>query len=277
MWGRASSERSSVRLGERRRTRRRVWFIVFAILLLLLLSATIYGLNQREVRIAHVNIIGGDSAFSLLALSTMVGDYMWLIPRDSILFFPEDRIRREILADHSDIAAVSISRSSLTSISIKIDTRTPIARWCGLVPTAGVEEYCYLFDANGFVFALAKAETETINSFSLYAPLAGDTLEPLMATLAQANQLPAVFDFARQLSTLGSPVIKVVIRDGEVDDYLTNGTRITYLLGNEQNAFTALVSAGESLRLSQGNIDYVDLRFDGKVYLKKKQAESSRQ
>ncbi len=270
MWGRASSERGSERLADRRRNRRRVWLIAFFILLLLLLSTTIYGLNQSEVRIAHVNIIGGDNTFSGLALSAMIGNYMGLIPRDSILFFPEDRIRRDILASNSDIAAVSISRSSLTSISIKIDTRTPIARWCGLVPTTGVDEYCYIFDANGFIFAPAKSDIQTINSFSLYSPLVDDTLEPLRATLSYTDKLPAVFDFARQLSTLGSAVDKIVVHDGEVDDYLSSGTRVTYILGNEQNAFTALVSASESLDLSQGNIDYVDLRFDGKVYVKKK-------
>ncbi|MDO8566972.1 MAG: hypothetical protein Q7R58_02365, partial [bacterium] len=62
----------------------------------------------------------------------------------------------------------------------------------------------------------------------------------------------------------------IVIHDGEVDNNLASGTRITYVLGREQDAFTALVSARENFNLADGSVDYVDLRFDGKVYLKKK-------
>ena len=53
---------------------------------------------------------------------------------------------------------------------------------------------------------------------------------------------------------------------------MTSGTRITYVLGDEQNAFAALSSAQSDFNLSDGSVDYVDLRFDGKMYLKKNAA-----
>lgn len=272
MLGRTSSvERGSERLAERRRTRRHRGLFVFLLLLLLLLSATIYGIRQSAVRISHVEVFGADSSLSSYATNAMRGSYFGIIPRDSIFFFPESLIRSDILAEHADIAAVSIFRSGLTSISIKTNDRVSVARWCGLAPTAGVEEYCYVFDAGGYIFAAAASTTQTINSFALYAPLVGETLEPLRATIAQSEKLPHVFDFARQLLTLGSPVTHIIFRGDEVDDYLENGTRITYVLGREQDAFTALVSAQENMNLSDGSVDYVDLRFDGKVYLKKKE------
>jgi len=166
-------------------------------------------------------------------------------------------------------------------LSIKVDIRAPIARWCGSPDDATRSDLvadCYIFDSSGVIFAIAATTTETINSFTLYASLVDDTpgtmpagRQALHTTIADAEKLPAVFNFARQLATFGSPVVSVVIRDGEVDDHLTSGTRITYVFGNEQNAFTALVSARENLNLADGSLDYVDLRFDGKVYLKKKQ------
>jgi hypothetical protein len=93
----------------------------------------------------------------------------------------------------------------------------------------------------------------------------------MRATIAHAEKLSAAFDFARQLASLGSPVSSIVFRDDEVDEYLASGTRITYVLGYEQNAFTALKSARANLNLSDGSLLYVDLRFDGKVYLKRKE------
>jgi hypothetical protein len=254
--------------------------IFFVILLLLLLAAAVWGTWQSPVRISRVQIFGSDESLSAYATEAMQGSYLGIIPCDSVFFFPAGNIRADILAAHPDIAAVSISRSGFSGISLKIDNRVPVARWCGLSPTPDVDEYCYVFDAHGFIFAPAATSTKTINNFALYAPLVGDTLEPpvvsevepLRATVSHAAQLPSAFDFARQLNTFGSPVAKIVVRDDEVDDYLASGTRITYLLGQEENAFTALVSAKSDLNLADGSLEYVDLRFDGKVYLKKKSA-----
>jgi hypothetical protein len=213
------------------------------------------------------------------------GSYLGLVPRDSTFFFPASGIRTDIINAHPDIAAVSLFREGFTGLSIKIHQRAAIARWCGLSPTRfdltasstrsdlvsghGSDEYCYVFDANGYLFAAATSTMETVNNFALYGPLVGDTLEPLRATLIHADQLPSTFDFARQLDTLGGSVTRVILRGDEVDDILASGTRVTYVIGNEQNAFTALVSASAGLNLANGSLEYVDLRFDGRVYLKK--------
>lgn len=274
MSGRPSSaERSSqlsVGLGERRRLRRRRSLVASVILLLLLLAAADYGLWQSSVRISRVLVYGADASFTEYARSALEGSYFGIIPRDSIFFFPASRIRADILTAHPDIVAVSIFRNGFTGISIKLNDRVPIARWCGLTPTSDVKEYCYVFDANGNIFAAATSSTQTINTFTLYAPIKGESSAPLQTSIVNADELPAMFDFARQLDTLGSPVVRVVLRDDEVDDYLASGTRVTYTLGHENTAFTALVSARENLNLSDGSLDYVDLRFDGRVYLKKK-------
>lgn len=276
MWGRASSAPRDnspgrgARLTERRRRRRRRGVALFLGLIFLLAVGAVYGLRQDAVRISLV-AASGDERLAEYARSAMQGNYFGIIPRDSIFFFPAGRIRSAILADYPDIAAVSIARNGLTAISITPVKRAAVARWCGLAPTPDVEEYCYVFDANGFVFAASATTTETLNPFALYAPLEGETLEPLRATLAHAERIPTIFDFARQLGARGSPVARVVIRGDEVDAALLSGTRVTYVLGNEQNAFAALVSADENFNLADGSVDYVDLRFDGKVYVKRKE------
>src|SRR3989344_2690077 len=271
-----STGRGSERLAERRRNRRRRGVFAFGVLLLLLFGAAIYGLQQNAVRISRVEILGTDPAFISYATNAMQGGYLGIIPRDSVFFFPEGRIRADILATHQDIAGVSISSSGFTGIVIKVDYRVPIARWCGLSPSVGVDEYCYIFDSLGFIFSAFATTTETINNFRLYASLEGAIIEPLRATIVHAEKLPSVFDFARQLATFGSSVTSIVIHGDEVDMYLTSGTpstksdlvlgtRVSYVLGNEQNAFTALVSARDNFNLSDGSVDYIDLRFDGKV------------
>jgi hypothetical protein len=266
----SSALRGSERLAARRRLHRRRVNLAFGIFILALIVLSLWGLQQSAVRISHVQVSGADESFATYALQAMRGSYFGIIPRDSIFFFPEARIRSELLAAHPEVAAVSIFLDGLTGLSIKVDKRVPVALWCGLAPTEGADEYCYLFDAKGYIFAAAATTTETVNSFSVYAHVAEETLEPLGATLVNAEKLPSAFDFARQLSTLGSPVGKVIFRGDEVDDYLESGTRITYVLGDEQNAFTALISSRTDYDLANGSIEYIDLRFSGKMYLKKK-------
>lgn len=274
MLERTSSGRGSDRFVARRRVRRRR--IAFALLILLVLAAggVVYELHQPALRISHVEIFGADQSLADYAYAAMRGSYLGIIPTDSTFFFPAGSIRSAILAAHPDIAAVSIFRNGFTGLSIQPSERVAIADWCGLSPTPpggahGSDEYCYVFDASGFVFAAASSSTVPINSFSLYSPLVSNAPEPLGATLANADQLPATFDFARQLGTFGSNVTRIVIRDDEVDQILASGTRVTYILGDEQNAYTALSSARDTVDLADGSVEYVDLRFDGKMYVKK--------
>lgn len=286
MWERRSSERrhnpriGSPRLGERRRKGRRRSSVALIILLFILAGAAIYGLQQPAVRISHIEVYGADPALKEVAARAMEGTYFGIIPRNSTFFIPEAEIRAEILREHDTVAAVSIFRKGFDGLVIKLIDRAPIAFWCGLAPTQGVDEYCYIFDASGAIYAAATPEIETINAFILYAPLEGDIApngvmphqsEPLGSTLAHADQLPGTFDLARELATLGSAVSYIIIRGDEVEDHLLSGTRIIYVLGNEQYAFAALVSAKDHINLADGSLEYVDLRFDGKVYTKKKE------
>lgn len=246
------------------------------VLFAIALGALVYGLQQSSVRISRVVIYGADQSLAAIATGAMQGDYFGIIPRDSVFFVPESRIRGAIMAADQSIAAVSIFREGLSDLSVKVDYRVPIARWCGATPPSVASSTepqnaaeCDVFDADGFVYASTTTDTP-LNDFVLYEPLE-DGVTPIGATLPRASQLPPAFDFARQLASFGSPVASIVVRDDEIDDYLASGTRITYVLGNEENAFTALASARADFNLADGSIEYVDLRFPGRVYLKKRQ------
>jgi hypothetical protein len=236
------------------------------------------------MRISHIKIsseesMSADTQESLLAIATtaMLGNYFGIIPRDSIFFFPGARIRANILTAHPELAAISISRNWMTGLSITAQNRVPIAEWCPytifeqasttFATSSPATTSCYLFDANGFIFA-TTSPLQTINSFVVFSTLMNNN--PIGSTLPNADKLPIAFNFARQLSSFGATASSIVFRGDEVDDYVTTGTRITYVLGDEQNAFTALSSARNNFNLSNGSVEYVDLRFDGKIYIKNK-------
>lgn len=272
------SERASLashgNLAERRSRRRRRLLVASGILLFVLLGVVIYGLWQRPLRISHVVIYGSDQSLADVATAAMQGSYLGIAPRDSTFLVPEARIRALMISAHPDIAAVSIFRSGFTDLSIKVDYRVPIARWCGSTRLAAASSTasstpiagCYFFDASGFVYSPVN-DAAPVNPFVVYETVATTTTAVGM-TLPNADTFPAAFDFARQLSTFGSPVASVVFRGDEVDVYFASGTRITYVTGNEEGALNALASARADFNLADGSIDYVDLRFPGKVYVK---------
>ena len=275
---RSSVLQGSARLARRRRSHRRTLIALCALLLILCVSVIIE-LRQSAVRIQHVVVYGANQSFAAIALEAMQGNYFGIIPRDSTFFFSASDIRTDIMKAYPDIAAVALFRNGFTGLSIKIDERIPVARWCGAPPvspgsfaTSTPLGDCYLFDANGFVYATSSPKTpQPINSFVVYE-LPASAGEPIGSTLPNASEFPAAFDFARKLDTFGSPAISVVFNGDEVDDYLASGTSIMYVLGDEQNAFAALSSAQSDFNLADGSVDYVDLRFDGKIYLKKTQS-----
>ena len=291
-------------MSERRRKRRRYLRIACTILFFLCVGGMVYGLWQPAVRISEIDVQDADASLMDIAKTALQGTYFGIIPRDSTIFYPASRIHEEIIAAHPDIAAVSLFRNGLTGLSIKANYRVPIAHWCGtpadsttsgnlikeVIPTPYNE--CYLFDAGGFVYASATESflssdgmqqslsesnpDKTLTPFILFDTFQDGTPSPIGATLKDADHVPTVFDFARQLESFGKSVASIVIHGDEVDFFMStsthsiaSGLRITYLLGDEQNAYTALVSAKTQVNLTDPTLQYVDLRFPGKIYLKR--------
>ncbi len=287
MSARASSPRRSGLPGgrqglrDKRRKHRRRLLCAFLISVVLLGAAGLYALRQEAIRISHIEIFGTERALAEIAKDAMQGSYLGIIPRDSIIFYPEQEIRESIRKADSDVATVSIFRHGLTGLTIKVSNRVPIARWCGAsyapqVASTSPHQECFVFDDSGVIFATTTA-IAIINPFLLYEPLSSSSTPGVGAVIPNAAALPAVFNFARQLATLGSPVRAVALHDREVDAHLTSGTRITYVLGHEQDAYTALLSAKDNLNVVDGSLQYVDLRFDGKMYLKRRGASEQGQ
>ncbi len=276
---RSSVGRGNNQLVKRRRSKRRRAIFALGIFFLMIGGGIIYGLQQGAVRISHIKVFGADQSLAEIARTAMRGNYFGIIPRDSTFFFPSSHIRADIIAAYPDVAAVSLFRNGLSGLSIRVDDRAPVAQWCGVTLGATTTPLdttkCYFFDASGFIYATTST-AQPVNSFAVYEPIItsgeGSTSPeyPIGATLQNADKLPITFDFARQLAIFGSPVSLVVIHDGEVDMYLASGTRVTYMLGDENSVFAELMSARADFNLTDGSVLYLDLRFSGKIYLKKK-------
>lgn len=279
-------------LKERRRKQRRVFFIALGVLGALVLLALVYLSWQPFLRIERVSAEGPNAEEAkAIAERALEGTYLFVLPKDSIFVFPEGTMRRQILNEYPAVTAVSISRTGFTSISLKTVPRASAFIWCG--QTADAVSPCYQADAAGFVFALEEGYTEPVvaeemaavleveaeqptvkdvdmSVLRIYAPLEGAGETPIRAHVVGAQRLPDALRFVKAMKTLSVDVVSVEIREDEADLYTPSGTRITYILGREKAAADLAASAFPTLDLKSGALEYIDLRFKGKVYVKRR-------
>ncbi len=275
--------RLSTRAPKRKlRDRRREELVRNAVLLsigvLAVAGIAVYLLWLPEVRISRVEAAGFTDADSVKAIAEdeLHGTYMSVLPKNSFFFYPERAIRASVLERYPAVAAVSVSRTGFDSIALKASERVSAFWWCGTPSNLSAKTgNCYESDVEGLVFAPASesgASTTPNDMLRVYAEL--DTASstdsyPLRARVMGADSLPDVLRFARAVKMLGVPVASVAIRGDEADLFVPPSTRITYVVGHEQAAAKSAEAAFKGLNLVDGSLVYVDLRFDGKVYLKR--------
>lgn len=279
-------------LRERRKRRQRVYRYVILVVLALLVAGSFYFVWQPTFRVQSVSAQGpGADAAKQIVISRMAGTYLYIIPRNSIFFYPQSKMRAMILDAVPEAAAVSMKRDSFSSIIVTTIPRDESFIWCGTsVDTPNADGSCFDADVQGYIFKQADsvAVETTASSTASTTPAASkqtmreqirvfgaldkelaDGQSPIRRYVASAGKMSDALKFVDAMRTLGAPVSALAIRGDEADLWLNGPTRITYVLGHEQEAAETAASALPTLTLTDGSIQYVDLRFPGKAYVKK--------
>jgi hypothetical protein len=280
-------------LGERRRARRRRFGVLIFVLCIAFAGGTLWCLSQPWLRVAAVHATGpyADTTPSVAA-AAMGGSWYHLVPRDSLVFPAEESVRQAILAAHPDVMAVSIRRDSLHTLSVETVARISAFLWCGAEKPLDADSRCYAADSEGLIYAYVPTVPDEIEAASttpgvefpdiarglaVYGALVeAPTDDPVGAHVAGAARIPDALRFARALQAIGAPVASIQLRGDEADLYVVPGnTRLTYVIGREDAAYALAKASFPQLDLTGGSIDYVDLRFGGKVYYKKSAGDSA--
>lgn len=269
--GKKKSTESREPLKKRRKKTQKAFFIVVGVLILLFVAASFYVVWHPAFRIGSVTANGPHAEEArLLAQRALEGTHAFVLPRNSLFFIPESDVRARILAEYPDIEAVSISAAGLNTLSLTTLPRAEAFVWCGasLELTDG---QCYSANAEGLIFAPVPLEvSSTSEALRIYAAIEGQKGDtPVTARISYASRIPEALRFIKAIQTLGANVVSVSFRADEADLYTEAGTRITYVLGREQEAAGIAASVFPQLSLNDGSVSYVDLRFSGKAYFKR--------
>lgn len=275
--GKKARPESKEPLKKRRKKTQKMFGVVIGITALLLLGSMLYLVWLPAFRVSSVEAKGPHAEEAQhLAQQALWGTHAFVLPRNSLFFIPEHDIRTRILERHPDIEAVSISATGLSSLLVTTLPRAEAFVWCGTTRTTS-DGQCYSANAEGLIFASVLPEVaSTTAALRVYAAVEGHEGEsPVKARIGYASKIPEVLRFVKAMQMLGANVVSVSFRDDEVDLYTEAGTRITYVLGREEEAAGIAASVFPQLALNDGSITYVDLRFSGKAYFKRAEEETT--
>lgn len=256
-------------LKKRRKKAKKALFVALSIAAALLLVLLVIAAWQPVFRINDVVAEGPHAEEARgQAAAELRGTYFFVLPRNSLFFIPERDIRARLLAAYPDVEAVSMKSKGLQTIAITLVPRAEAFVWCGTA--RALEHPCYSANAEGLLFAETATTTALLR---MYGPIEGQEGEsPIRGRLVHAPRVSEALRFVKAMQTLGADVAELTFREDEADLYTEAGTRITYVLGREEEAAGIAASVFPQLALNDGSIQYVDLRFSGKAYFKRAEA-----
>jgi hypothetical protein len=268
-------------LREKRKEQRSIFRYVLIVFFLALISGVLYLIWLPALRVNTVEAQGLEQeGIKQVATPVLWGMYPYGIPHNSIFFLPESAIRVQVLKAFPDLSAISIKPTSLHGILITGTPRESAFVWCGVsVDAPPADGMCFNADSEGLIFSAVDPVTVNASStLRIFAPLDRDIADgqsPIRAHVAGPQRMPDVLRFVKGLRALNAPVSSVAISGDEANLYLQGPTKIRYVLGHEDEAIQLAASALPTLNLTDGSIDYIDLRFiaatttPGKVYVKR--------
>lgn len=254
----ASRKRKS--LAERRRAWRALLVAGVATLVIALAGVSVYALHLPTVTITSVTVTDGAyvraDEVKDIAYSFLQGSYALVVPRASTFFYPRSAIVRAI--EHAFPAAtdVSVTRTSLTALAIRVTERAPAARWCG--------DECYFVDESGVIFAPA----ESVSGIQYRGSVNGT---PVGQTYLDGG-FPTLADFVGKLgSGIGRTIERVTVSaDDDVSVVFADGGEVRFDRADIGDALlnTIVTTFHSKGFMTDRPLDYADFRFGQKVYVK---------
>ncbi len=146
---------------------------VLSIFCVLLISLNILLLNRLTIfQIDSIDITGTDKTIDNdikdIAMSSLDGNYLGIIPRSSIIFFPKKEIIKSLTDKFKIINDISIKREGFSKIIINIKERAPSAIVCDGFRGDNIADNCFLSDDNAYVYDKASDSDVNDNSYNTY-------------------------------------------------------------------------------------------------------------
>ncbi len=239
---------------------------VGVLILIVVIGAPIFFLKQERFLISTIQIQGNEITKSEelenIIRGHISGNYLWLIPRSSVLLYPNNKIKSDILRQVPRLISINLSLTDSRTLLVTILERKPFALYCVH------EMQCFFLDQTGYIFSEAPAFSGGV--YMIYSTV--PVLEaPLRQNLIPVNDFVALASFIKSLNILNLEPQNLLIQDNAYHlTFLGGGTLIWKVGDNLENVFSRLESFLTGVVLTKekktlSDILYIDMRFGNKV------------
>lgn len=195
--------------------------------------------------------------------------YLWFFSRDNFAFFSRADTERDIYRQFATVGTVDVSFIGFKTISVHLTEHEPKYLWCDTAARIN----CYFMSPTGFIF-MESADFSKEILFTFYGMINGDS--PIGKIYMPFSKFIALNDFIKSLKLLGlSPVGLNARTEEDFQLYLATGGSILFsdkddLLMTFENLETVIAEQTLKQKDFLSKLDYVDVRFSSKVFIKTK-------
>lgn len=277
-----------IRLARRRKFRRKV-LMLFLVFIFLIAGLAIFS-NSKLMRIENIEISGAE-VLSPEQIKDFIkeetnGQILLIFSKKNYLFLPVGMTERAIMKEFPRIEDIHGVKTNKNTISFSITEREEKYLWCGAVPVFGevlADTECYFTDKTGFVFSKAPLFSGSIY-FRFFNNI--DNADPIGNYVFEPAEFEKLLYFVRLVNEIGLTPISLSFEDEDgtspnyaiyfKKDYLgkTIPPKIIFKkdfepekIANNLNSIFSLPEFLEKFE-SESGIEYIDLRFNGKVFYK---------
>lgn len=276
-----------IRLARRRKFRKKILFSFFVFVFVV--SGLAIFSNSKTMMIENIEISGTEVLNSEeikdFIKEEINGKVLFLFSKNNYVFLPVGVVERSVMQEFPRIGDIHGVKTNKNTISFSITEREEKYLWCGSAPVFGdllANTECYFLDKTGFVFAKAPLFSGSIY-FRFFNNL--ESPEPVGNYVFDSGEFEKLVYFTLLVDQIGISPIALAFEDGEnSQNYViyfkkeytgrTVPPKIIFKkdfepekIANNLNSLFSLPEFLEKFESDTG-IEYIDLRFDGKVFYK---------
>lgn len=275
-------------LKEKRRRRARVRFLIVLVSVIALVAALVGVTYIKQLQVQSVvvrgNYIVTTESITELAQKVLHERYAWVLPKSNVLLYPASALEKQIADRFPRLNTVHVHRENWSTLVVDVTERKNVYLWCDALPSEKDEtdRTCYYIDDHGYVFS--KSPTFSGNVYFVFYGTYSwkDSDSPVGKALFPSDEyFKNIVRFKDKLTESELPPSGFVQYSTGVSAFLLspsfNDTKQKVVFTADQdipslieNLMLALTSADlqKQLKASFDTLQYLDLRYDKKVYYK---------
>ncbi len=262
---------------EKKRKKKLVVVSLSVCTFILLIFVSVLTLRSSFLQISDIQVNGVDEINSenlvAQAGSLIDGEYLKILQRSNILFYPKDKIEKSLAESNKYIESLDIELDGLDTLEITITERQPSAVACeGFKGDDEGSGPCFFLDHDGYIYREASQFSEGV--YVKYYVSASEKSLSVGGYIADSVIFKQLQDFIKVIKDVDITVVGLLIgENGSYELYIRNEDgSIAVVYFDDRVSFEKTASNLSAFwqNSEDKNFDYIKLRYGNSIFFMKK-------